>query len=134
MAISIFGMSHSYGGDRYSNSTARDAQADATRAQNKAESLKMEVRMLQANLGKALLLNEALWELIRDKLNLNEQDLHNKLYEIDMRDGELDGQNQRSGAQQCPQCNRKTSAKRPTCLYCGQVLDNSVFSIDRSPK
>jgi hypothetical protein len=55
-------------------------------------------------------------------------DLHKKLYEIDMRDGVLDGKNQRK-AQKCPECQHMVSTRHPACIYCGKVMDDSVFSI-----
>ena len=92
--------------------------------------VKMHLRFLEANLAKSLLINEALWELIRDKLGLTEQDLHERLYQIDMRDGVLDGKNQRK-VSECPACHRKVSPRHPACLYCGQVLDDTVFQMSQ---
>lgn len=94
---------------------------------NAVSNLQVDLKMLESNLAKALLINEALWELIRDKHHLTEDDLNNKLYEIDMRDGQLDGKNQRNTAVPCPKCNRTVSARHATCLYCGQIIDDSVF-------
>ena len=89
---------------------------------------KLDIRMLRENLGKAMMINEALWELMRDKLGLTEQDLYDKLYEVDMRDGTLDGQNQRKVIK-CPECNRPVSDRNAACLYCGHIIDESVFRI-----
>jgi len=105
------------------------SSGDAARAESKAHSVERQLRRLQANLAKSLLINEALWEIIRDRHNLTEQDLHEKLYEIDMRDGVLDGQNQRK-AVKCPNCSRTVSPRHPACIYCGQIIDNSVFTLD----
>jgi hypothetical protein len=85
------------------------------------------LKFFETNLTKALLINEALWEILRDKLRLTEQDLFNKLYEVDMRDGTLDGKNQRSSPSKCPQCGRTVSARHAACIYCGTVIDQSVF-------
>ena len=68
-------------------------------------------------------------EFIRDKHGMTDDDLHKKLYEIDMRDGALDGRNQRK-ASECPGCGRMVSARHPACLYCGQVMDTSVFTME----
>jgi hypothetical protein len=93
-------------------------------------SYEMHLRFLEENVAKALLIHEALWELMRDKLQLTEQQLFDKLYEIDMRDGIIDGKNQRSVVE-CPKCKRKVAPKHATCLYCGQIIDNSVFQLSR---
>ena len=107
---------------------ARDAQRESASAQNLARQVQYQARILEANLAKALMINEALWEIIRDKLKLGEDDLNNKLYEIDMRDGLLDGKNQRR-VSECPNCHRCVSPRHPACIYCGQIMDDSVFSI-----
>jgi len=88
--------------------------------------LQSQVTMLENNLAKALMINEALWEILRDRLNLTEDDLNSKLYDIDMRDGKLDGKNQ-SPATKCPQCQRTVSSRHAACLYCGHIMDQSVF-------
>ena len=87
------------------------------------------VRRLEMNLGKTLMICEALWELLRDKTGLTQDDLYQKLYEVDMRDGTLDGQNQ-AKVRGCPSCNRPVSGRHVACLYCGHVLDESVFRME----
>jgi hypothetical protein len=108
--------------------TASAAASDAARAKSKARSVERELRVLEANLAKSMMINEALWELIRDQHGLTEKDLHDKLYEVDMRDGVLDGKNQRNSVK-CPNCDHTVSPRHPACIYCGQVIDDSVFSI-----
>lgn len=108
------------------------AQADARTSTGAdrlgATQVKQQLRWLEANLAKSLMINEALWEILRDKLHVTDDELNDKLYEIDMRDGELDGKNQRRAAK-CPQCNRTVSARHPVCLYCGKIIDDSVFRL-----
>jgi len=108
---------------------ARMAARDAARAQSRVQTVQMQLRRLEQNLAKALLINEALWELIREHHGLTTRDLYDKLYEVDMRDGELDGKNQRKPGP-CPQCGRTVSARHAACIYCGHVLDTSVFTLD----
>lgn len=87
------------------------------------------VQRLEMNAAKALMICEALWELLREKTNLTEEDLYKKLYEIDMRDGVLDGQNQPK-VRECPKCHRRVSGRHAACLYCGQMIDESVFRLE----
>jgi hypothetical protein len=116
-----------YGGLEHSNSTAR---ADSvTRAANKAEQAGRKIKALEANLAKTLMICESLWELLQEKTGLTIEDLHKKLYEIDMRDGVLDGTNQRKPTK-CPNCNHMVSARHPACIYCGCIMDKSVFTMD----
>ena len=106
------------------NTTAR-TDASTARQVDRAE---RSVKMLEENLSKTLLICEALWELLSQKTGLTVQDLHNKLYEIDMRDGTLDGKNQRK-AVECHNCSRIVGPRHSVCLYCGQVVDESVFKM-----
>ena len=118
MLFKIHGMSHSA-----SNEDIKVMQAAA------GASTPGYVQRLEMNLGKTLMICEALWELLRDKTKLTQDDLYKKLYEIDMRDGALDGQNQFK-VRDCPSCHRPVSGRHGTCLYCGHVLDESVFRVE----
>ncbi len=106
-----------------------DSSTDISRNSSGISRVRQEIRMLEANLAKSLMINEALWELMRDRMGITEEQFNEKLYEIDMRDGVLDGKNQRSDVQKCPKCNRPVSARHSACIYCGEVLDESVFSM-----
>lgn len=92
------------------------------------ESLKKNIEFLEAALGRTLLINEALWELLRDRLHVTQDEFYKKLYEIDMRDGALDGKNQKK-VLACPKCRRPNSGKYNACIYCGHPLDDSVFKL-----
>ena len=111
------------------SSAAASAAQDAASAKGQTRALKTQIRILEANLAKTMMICETLWEFLRDKTSLTEQDLHKKLYEIDMRDGILDGKNQRK-AIECPECGHMVSPRHPACIYCGQVIDDSVFTIN----
>lgn len=121
--MGTFGMAESHASE-----LASKAVSDAARAKSKTKSMERDVRVLEANLAKTLMICETLWEMIRDQHGLTEKDLHNKLYEVDMRDGVLDGKNQRKSVD-CPDCGHTVSPRHPACIYCGKVIDVSVFSI-----
>ncbi len=104
------------------------AGAAAARAESKTHAFGRKLKILEASLAKSLMINEALWEMIRDNHGLTEKDLHEKIYEVDMRDGVLDGKNQRK-ASECPDCGHMVSARHPACIYCGKVMDESVFTM-----
>lgn len=105
------------------------AEQAASGAQNAASRAEQHVKLMEVNLGKALMICEALWELLSEKTGLTQDDLYKKLYEIDMRDGQLDGKNQRSVIN-CPACSRPVSGRHAACLYCGHEIDKSVFQMD----
>jgi ribosomal protein S27AE len=104
------------------------AAADAARAQSKAHSVERQLRVVNANLAKTMMICEALWEILRDEHGYSEEDLNKKLYDIDMRDGSLDGRNQRK-AVKCPECGHTVSSRHPACIYCGKIIDDTVFTI-----
>ena len=108
---------------------SNEAKRQVRKAKTETGDLRNRVKILENNVAKALLINEALWELIREKLRLTDDELNEKLYAVDMRDGTLDGKNQRSHAIKCPQCNRTVSHRHAACLYCGHIMDDSVFSL-----
>jgi hypothetical protein len=102
--------------------------AMASRAQSRAASLEGDVHRLEASVAKSLLINEALWELLRENTKITDDDLYKKIYEVDMRDGRADNKNQRA-AVECPYCKHMVAPRHPACLYCGQVIDSSAFSL-----
>lgn len=71
---------------------------------------------------------QAMWELLKHAGQLTDDHLLHQLQELDARDGKVDGK-MRGGTSQCPQCQRKTSKRRPRCLYCGaEIKVGEVFS------
>jgi len=100
----------------------------SARAESKAARIQRQNRVLEANLAKTLLICETLWEFIKEHHNLTDEQLQKKICEVDMRDGTLDGKNQRK-AVECPGCGHMVSARHPACLYCGRIIDDSVFTV-----
>ena len=124
--IGLFTAVHLAGHETSSSSMA---SRDAARAGSKVDRLAQENKILHNSLEKSMLICEALWELLRDRAKLTDEDLHKKIYEIDMRDGVCDGKNVRK-AVECPDCGRKVSPRHAACIYCGRVIDSSVFTVD----
>jgi predicted hydrocarbon binding protein len=105
------------------------ASGTAERVKSKTYALQRRIRVLEANLAKALLVSETLWEFIKENHNLTDEQLRKKVNEVDLRDGMLDGKNQRK-AVECPNCRHMVSPRHPACVYCGQVIDDSIFTMD----
>ena len=106
----MFRLKYNYGTNVSSGSYT--GSQSASRAESKATAVESQVKRLQADLARSLMISEALWELLRDRAKLTEADLHKKLYEIDMRDGVLDGQNKRK-AMKCPRLRAHGIVKTP---------------------
>ena len=97
-------------------------------AKHTAQRAEQQVKILEANLAKTMVICEALWELLAARTDLTEQDLYQKILDVDMRDGIQDNKNQRK-ASKCPNCNRMVSKRHAACLYCGEVIDQSIFTL-----
>lgn len=97
---------------------AQDARLDASR-------LRVQVADLQRKADALTIACQALWEIVRDGLGASEQQLLDKMQEIDLRDGQEDGRTTNS-LQNCPHCTRGSNANRRNCLYCGNPLPPSA--------
>jgi len=87
-------------------------------AQKKAMNINAEVISLRQAIDKLVLINRALWEIIAESRGLSDEYLMNKVNEIDLRDGTLDGKI-KTAVKKCPSCGRTMSQSRGACLYCG---------------
>jgi len=83
--------------------------------------LTTEVRRLEQRCDRLALVCQALWELLRERADLGDQDLVTRIREVDLRDGTADGR-MTPVAVECPSCHRPSSSRRDECLYCGSPL------------
>ncbi|MCP4645183.1 MAG: hypothetical protein GY851_32375 [bacterium] len=91
-----------------------------------ATGLQMQMRDMTHHIQRLQLLNQALWELVRDKLNLTDADFERMAQEIDLRDGVADGRMTET-PMKCPQCGRTSNSKHWRCLYCGLEFKKPVM-------
>ena len=78
------------------------------------------------------LANQALFEILQDRLGLTEEEVLARMAEIDARDGAKDGKIT-PRVTDCPRCRRKVSTNRQKCMFCGElVLAGSPFERLRS--
>jgi len=82
---------------------------------------------LEARLERAAMTIEAMWSLLRDRLGVTDAELVERIVELDLSDGVLDGRVRR-GALECPACGRKIPRRHPRCLYCGADVPHDPFS------
>lgn len=87
---------------------------------------RQDVRELRHQVERLSLLNQALWEILREKAGLTDADLERKAHEIDLRDGVEDGK-MGGNALTCPTCGRVSNAKHYKCLYCGELFEKPLF-------
>lgn len=103
------------------------AQRDADRAGDRATEAGLRLREVELRANKALLACEAIWTLLRDKVGLSESELLDRIRELDLTDGKLDGRARRT-LTTCPQCNRDTTQRFSRCVYCGADVPASPFA------
>ncbi len=107
-------LSHSNMSNSSSSIKADSANAKANRANN-------DFQKLQSNFDKACLINQALLEIVQDKLGVSDSEIEAKILEIDLRDGSADGK-MGGSITVCPGCEREVNSKKGSCFYCGAEL------------
>jgi len=80
--------------------------------------IEAQIRELSAAIDKLILITRAMWEITAKEKGLTDEDLINKVNEIDLRDGRADGKMQ-TAIRQCPSCGRNLFVGHRKCLYCG---------------
>ena len=106
---------------------AGEAEREAVRARSKAETVEWGVREVAERMDRLTLVCMAMWSLLEERAGLTEEDLMERVKEIDLRDGVPDGKVSKTVAQ-CLKCGRVMSPRHNRCLYCGaQKLQQSAF-------
>ena len=82
---------------------------------------------MEARLDSALLVCEAMWTLLRDKVGVTDEDLIKRINDLDLSDGKLDGK-VRKPPVSCPKCQRTIARRMPKCMYCGQPIMHDPFA------
>jgi predicted Zn-ribbon and HTH transcriptional regulator len=104
-----------------------DAQLRARDLREIAEA-RTRLEALEQQVARLKLLNEALWQLIKEKVGISEDDLYQRAQEIDAQDGRRDGQLS-SQPLRCPECGRISQSRHGRCLYCGLLFDKKPFDV-----
>jgi hypothetical protein len=106
--------------DLFQQHQIREQSGRISRVENARSDAENSAGNLQRQIDKLQLANMAMWSLLQDKLGLTDAQLSDRIREIDLRDGALDG---RAGSQgrQCPSCRRTMSVRHSKCLYCGEA-------------
>lgn len=97
------------------------AETIAESAEAKVDRQAQALANVQRQVDRLSLACQALWEILRERTDITEEDLESKMLEIDGRDGSLDGK-VAPQVLDCPSCGRKTSSRRNTCVMCGAPI------------
>lgn len=118
-------MDWGYGDFGYQNSLRiSSAESAAERADSKARRAEQELDQLRRHVERMSLASQAMWELIRERTSLSEEDLEAKMLEVDGRDGVVDGKIS-VRVQVCDSCGRNTNSRRDTCIMCGAPIERA---------
>ena len=114
--------------DRYLLHQIDRAESKATQAQTGAIRSQSEIDVLSLYVERLSMITEALWAILKEKHGYSDEELMERITQIDLRDGKLDGRVASSETPRCPQCKRMHVAKqRPRCLYCGAAISGEPF-------
>ncbi|GAB5561338.1 MAG: hypothetical protein SynsKO_29850 [Synoicihabitans sp.] len=97
------------------------AEKRAQRAEHKVIDLKSGANDVQRRLNVMTLANQALFEILRDRLGISEDEVIHRMAEIDGRDGKKDGK-MAPRVVACRRCRRKVSTARQRCMYCAELV------------
>jgi len=106
----------------YQQRAIHNAATSASNAEAKAMNLKRSLAQMEDKIDSLALTCQALWEILRDRTKLTEEELIEKITEIDLRDGRAD-QRMGTAGLPCPNCNRVLSNRHERCMYCGEEVE-----------
>ena len=104
-----------------------EAKHEATTARFTAKQAQVETQRLRRQMDTVLLLCEALWTLLREQHNVGDDVLLERIKQIDLTDGHLDGCLRRPPTE-CPACHRPIPRRLMHCLYCGEPVEKDPFA------
>lgn len=120
-------MSDFLGSDGFFGSSARNFYGHDPAARSRINSVKAHFQLVEARFERLKMVNQAVWELLKERTSLEEKDLVDRIQEIDLRDGKED-QKHRPEAYTCTECNRTLKRGNNRCMYCGHQNEiQSVF-------
>jgi len=103
------------------------ARMAASEARSTAREAKDEIEQLRGDVERLLLITEALWRIVKERFALTDAELVQRIQDIDLEDGKLDGRKAASPARECPHCQRKLIKHQPLCFYCGKPVEYLPF-------
>jgi hypothetical protein len=96
-----------------------EAHSRANASERTALDSQRRIRELQERIDRLTLISAAMWKLLQERVGLSEKTLLDKIEQIDLTDGKLDGR-LRKDAVSCPKCNRSIASRHTRCIYCGE--------------
>lgn len=128
--------------DLFQQSQISDLQSEIAQTRSEArrvatsdrELLTPRLDALERRVELLALTTDAMWRLVADRLNLTDKDLSDKVYDVDLSDGELDNRLSTPGRtpatkdpspsatpSDCAKCGRVIPRRASRCIYCGEL-------------
>lgn len=108
--------------DLLQQSQINSSRHSANAADLKAGIAQADVQQLDSQVQTLALACQAMWELLSKQYGISEIDLLNKMSEIDMRDGVVDGKLVLKASTKCTDCGKEVKKVRSNCYWCGAKL------------
>ncbi|MFQ5844121.1 MAG: hypothetical protein ACE5JG_03955 [Planctomycetota bacterium] len=106
---------------------ATRAEHAASRSRSAAQRAETSLQFMEARLDRTLLTMEAMWTLMRDRLQVTEEELAGRPAGIDLADGARDGKARRPSGK-CVGCSRTVPRRHGRCMDCGAELRHDPFA------
>jgi len=103
----------------------RNASAEAGLAAARSARTSLRLEDLADKLDRLTLICMGMWTLIQEKTGLTEEQLIERVQELDLMDG-ADDDKLTPPVQSCPRCRRPMSLEHKRCLYCGQQTQTTT--------
>lgn len=117
-----------FGGWGYTQGLKRFSEVRKTVAGAVQEISEAEARIqeLETTRDRLQLICQAMWELLRGPHGLTDEQLVERVREIDLRDGQLDGKVTPTEVARCSSCQRVVNRRHRICIYCGAHNSHSA--------
>ena len=102
-----------------SSRASREATDRAASASDAAREARYAASDVERRLDKLSMVCMAMWSILQEKVKVTEEDLMERVKQIDLMDGEVDGKMKKRELAKCSQCGRIMSPRHPHCIYCG---------------
>lgn len=109
----------------YQQGRIAEARGRADAAAEQSRGVKSALHELERRTDRLALTTMAIWQLMSEKMGVTEADLEDKIREIDLSDGKLDGR-VRVETNTCASCNRRLSKRHTKCMYCGADASQGI--------
>ncbi len=124
----MFGLLWEFHQTRKINNVQAEARERGYDARKRRTDIQIKTQELERKIDKLELITFSMWSLLKEKFDINEEELLNKIQKIDLMDGEEDGKISKLKVRTCPECNRKSSTHHDKCIYCGfEFPEESAF-------